>query len=572
MRALLFAALTLTLAATAVAPAAQIVRVPMMLTVGAGETLPPGTSVVIYERPGSRPISRPPFELNTQTRRDVLIGGGRTTGSYGRTSSVQRVYFVVAQTKAGLLYYSRMVEANGRSDRGFMALQSGQVEMSRIPAALQAPYESLFSADGGASFGEDYQEDDTTIPDGQAVVGAEDFPPILRRLAPIEQMEVLQYARRFAAVQVDSVRRAANADLSQATEAERQRTASNARALEEAEGRARRAEREAQTTHSESTARVNPGSAVLLALLLAALGFALGTTIQRNKLGARAAQAETRVATLEKDGLALRREAKRLSALLKEADVEEATMRASFLDVSTALGAARSDLERAEARYAEAQRAVREGTPTPYAPKPVPPPSAPSPANQAAEDTGSPPEGYRPSLRSLLSNTKLGKAILPPTPPPPTADIFDDILTSDLDEEAAYAEAEDEHDKALAQRIGQAFATWCREPGPRLPRYYMFERKLRETLSEAEVYPLFLNNEEQLERHATGGSEFWGVEVNGATFALPAPRSARGFRGLAPVFDSPESIRPEDVAEVVPARLAGDGSKLVVVQSGRLQP
>lgn len=535
----------------------------MQLTLGAGDALPPGTTVLIYERPGSRPVLKPPFEIASSSRKDILVGGGRTTGTYGRTSRVRTVYFVVARTRSGELYYSRVpAGTSGGYDRGFMVLQSGRVEMGRIPSSLRPIYATLFTGNGASdSRGESVEASDNPV-----VVGAENLPPILRGLAPVAQMEILQYARRYAAAQVDSVRRAAYVDLSRATDAERQRAQRDARELERAENRAQQAERELESTHSTAAARVNPVNATVLALLLAALGFGLGSVLQRNRLGARAGKAESRVVALEKEAVTLRREGHRLSALLKEADAEEATMRASFLNTTAALDSAQKELEHAQARHAEAQRTAREASSSP--------PPGPSLTDEAATYDTSPRSKPRPSLRSLFAGTKMGSAKPPAPPPYPAQDLFDASLPDEPDEEAAYAAVEDEHDEAheaLGEAIGHAFAAWCREPGPRLPRYYMFERTLRAVIPEAEVHPLFLTDEDRLQRNAAGGSEYWAVEANGATFAVPAPRSARGFRGLAPVFEETEVTKPLDVARAVPARLSATGSAFEVVSRGRLE-
>ena len=98
----------------------------------------------------------------------------------------------------------------------------------------------------------------------------------------------------------------------------------------------------------------------------------------------------------------------------------------------------------------------------------------------------------------------------------------------------------------------------------------MFERKLRETILGATAYPVFLTPDGHLTQHATGGPEYWAVEAGGATFALPAPRNARGFRGLEPVIKADGVRVPGDVAEVVPAVLSVGGPGFEVREPGRL--
>ena len=555
VRICVVASLVLALASTAESPSAQAIKLQMRLTVGSGSALPPGTSVLVYERPGLSVVLKPPFENPTPARSDILVEGGRTTGSYGRTSRVQKVYFLVAQTPAGELYYSRAAKRRGY-DRGFTVLQSGRMEMSHIPRRLRAPYTNLFRLNAAAVAGGEYEG----ASGGQTVAGAEDFPLMLRWLAPAEQREILQYARRRAATQVDSVRSVAP--------------------------------------------RVRPSIAAGLALLLVALGFGLGTVFQRRRMVASAKDtdgpatieegrpavpdrqldrvtdkaAKTSADTAAEESSALRLEAEPLTSLLQESEAAEAALRASSLDTASAPAAAQQE-ERPEEGSPEAQPAAPEAPPSRQAPEPAPSSKA-ALKDHAAGVGGSVPRREpasglsRQSLSSLFASMELRTDLYPAAPLPPPQDSSAPPPPDEVDDTAAALpamEAEpDAAHEALRETIGAAFVAWCREPGPRLPRYYMFERSLREAIPDAEVYPLFLTDGEHLERHTTGGSEYWAVETGGAVFALPAPRSARGFRGLEPVVESDGARVPGDVAEVVPAVLSVGGTEFEVREPGRL--
>lgn len=119
---------------------------------------------------------------------------------------------------------------------------------------------------------------------------------------------------------------------------------------------------------------------------------------------------------------------------------------------------------------------------------------------------------------------------------------------SDQEEEAKEAagpedsDSESATDPGVKQALCEAFIEWCHEGGAMMDRYYMFERKVRDEHSDAEVTPIYQDTRAsgvELTYDAEDISdEFWLVEVGTRHLVFPQPRDATHFRTLDPLFDS----------------------------------
>lgn len=104
-------------------------------------------------------------------------------------------------------------------------------------------------------------------------------------------------------------------------------------------------------------------------------------------------------------------------------------------------------------------------------------------------------------------------------------------------------------------------------------RYYMFERTLNETLSDAEVSPIYRQSDADgrysFDADNTSG-EFWLVEAEGERWLLPAPQKRDRFVAIGKAFNDTEAS-PSTLSEVTPAQMAPDGAHYELQHPGRLK-
>jgi len=139
---------------------------------------------------------------------------------------------------------------------------------------------------------------------------------------------------------------------------------------------------------------------------------------------------------------------------------------------------------------------------------------------------------------------------------------------ADLDEVSEHAE-----DHSTAEEIGDTFVDWCRTKETMIGRYYMFEQTLQESLTEAEVSPIYrrtdMENGYSFDADNTS-EEYWLVETKGGDWLLPAPQKRDRFLALGRAFQESEGS-PSALTEIRPAQVTSEGAHYELQEPGRLQ-
>jgi hypothetical protein len=103
-------------------------------------------------------------------------------------------------------------------------------------------------------------------------------------------------------------------------------------------------------------------------------------------------------------------------------------------------------------------------------------------------------------------------------------------------------------------------------------RYYMFERTLHDTLSDAEVSPIYRRSDAEgiysFDADNTSG-EFWLVEVEGRSWLLPTPQKRDRFLAIGEAFNE-DNASPSTLSGVRPAQMTPDGAGYELTHPGRL--
>lgn len=144
----------------------------------------------------------------------------------------------------------------------------------------------------------------------------------------------------------------------------------------------------------------------------------------------------------------------------------------------------------------------------------------------------------------------------------------DSEAEADLDEETEYAGGH-----SAAEEIGTAFVEWCSTKEAMIGRYYMFEQFLQESVSEAEVSPIYrrtdMENGYSFDADNTS-EEYWLVETKSESWLLPAPQKRDRFLALGRAFEESE-VSPSTLTKITPARVTSEGAHYELQESGRMR-
>ena len=126
----------------------------------------------------------------------------------------------------------------------------------------------------------------------------------------------------------------------------------------------------------------------------------------------------------------------------------------------------------------------------------------------------------------------------------------------------------------IRQKLGGVFCRWCQQGTVILGRHYIFELTLQDVYRDATVRPIYPASEDdslfQFERSGRPAI-FWFVDIGGASFLLPLPRSDETFAALEPLFTAESQGRPTDLVHIAPAYLATSDNEYHVEDTGQLQ-